>query len=118
MLQIYYWVTGSVTGWKADDECEKVSGGRLAQAVDKDTFDFFVNTLHPDHNRKPTNYRVAQLLALGRVDFDLGCYTILPTCSATSAIFPSAQVELGRGWNIPNQSQPNPSSPGDGPPCT
>ena len=58
ILQTYYWVTDYVQGWQADDECEKVSGGRLAEATDKDTFDFFVNTLHPDHNRK---FRVVQV---------------------------------------------------------
>ena len=52
-------------------------------------------------------YRVADLLAnLGWVDFDLGCSTTLigqqvATVAATSR----------------NQSQPNPGSPGDGPPC-
>ena len=54
-------------------------------------------------------YRVRHLLAnLGWVDFDMGCSTILPTCSATSASFLSARIEQGRGRNSTNQSQPNP----------
>ena len=62
-------------------------------------------------------YMVANLLAnLGWFDFDLGCSTVLPTCSTTSANFPSAPDELGRGRNSTNQSQPNPGSAGDGPP--
>ena len=61
-------------------------------------------------------YRVVHLLVnLGWVDFDLGCSIILPSCSASSANF---QAEPGRGWNSQNQSQPNPGSPGEGPPCT
>ena len=54
-------------------------------------------------------YRVDHLL-LGWVDFDLWCSTILPqapSCSASSANFPSAQAEPGRGLNSQNQSQPN-----------
>ena len=47
------------------------------------------------------------LANLGWVDFDSGCFTILPTCSATFADFPSARAELGRGWNSTDQSQPN-----------
>ena len=63
-------------------------------------------------------YRVVHLLAnLGWVDFDLGCSTILPSCSASSANFSSVKAEIGRGWNSQNQSRPNPGSPGDGPPC-
>ena len=46
-------------------------------------------------------------------EFDLGCSTILPSCSASSANFPSAQAEPGRGWNSQNLSQPNRGSPGD-----
>ena len=48
----------------------------------------------------------------------LGYYTICPRFSASSANFPSAQAESGRGWNSQNQSQPNPGSLGDGLPCT
>ena len=63
-------------------------------------------------------YRVTHLLAnLGWVDFDLGCSTILPSSSGSSANFPSAQAQPGRGWNSQNQSQPIPGSPGDGSPC-
>ena len=36
------------------------------------------------------------------------CSTILPSYPANSAIFPSAQAELGRQWNDLNQCQPNP----------
>ena len=45
-------MTSSVSGWDADDECKKISGGRLAEVMNKETLDFFVNDLHPDHNRK------------------------------------------------------------------
>ena len=59
-------------------------------------------------------YSVTHLLAnFGWIDFDLGCSTILPSCSASSANFPSAQAEPGRGWNSQNQCQPNQGSPGD-----
>ena len=72
-----------------------------------------------DHNHvRDAKYRETHLLAnLGWVDLDLGYSTILPSCSASSANFPSAQAEPGRGWNGQNQSQPNPGSPGDGSPC-
>ena len=61
-----------------------------------------------------SGYRAGHLLSnLGWVDFDLECSIILPTCSATSANFPSAQAELGKRWNRRNQSQPNLGSPGD-----
>ena len=64
------------------------------------------------------HYMGTHLLAnLGWVDFDLECSTILPSCSTSSANFPSAQAEPGRGWNSPNQSQPNPAIRPDGPPC-
>ena len=63
-------------------------------------------------------YSVTHLLAnLGWVDFDLGCSTMLPSCPASSANFPSAQAEPGRGWNNQNTSQPNRGSPGDVSPC-
>ena len=53
--------------------------------------------------------RVTHLLAnLGWVGFDLGCSTIVPSCSTSSASFPSAQAEPGRGWNSHTQSQFNP----------
>ena len=54
---------------------------------------------------------------MGWVDLDLRCSTILPTCSASSAIFPSAQADPGRGRNSPLQGQPNPAIRQDGPPC-
>ena len=50
--QTYYWVTSSVSGWDADNECNKTNGGHLAEVMNKETLDFFVNDLHPDHNRK------------------------------------------------------------------
>ena len=63
-------------------------------------------------------YRETHLLAnLGWVDYDLGCSTILPSCSGSSANFPSAQAEPLRGWNSQNQSQPNWGLPGDGSSC-
>ena len=37
-----------------------------------------------------------------------GCSTILPSCTAPSARFPSAPAELGRRWNSLNKSQPIP----------
>ena len=61
--------------------------------------------------KNKAQYRVIHLLAnLGWVDFDLGCSAILPTYSATSANFPLAQTELGRGWNTAKvrQEMPNP----------
>ena len=65
-----------------------------------------------------TLYRVTHLLAnLGWFDLDLGCSTILPSCSASSAKFPSAQAEPGRGWNSQNPSQQNPVSAHFGTPC-
>ena len=42
----------------------------------------------------------------------------MPTCSASSAHFPSAQAEPGRWWNSPNKIQPNPAIRPDGPTCT
>ena len=42
--------------------------------------------------------------------------SFLPSCSTTSAKFPSAQAEPVREWNSQNQSQPNPGSPGNGQP--
>ena len=44
---------------------------------------------------------------LGWVDFDLWCSTILPSCSASFASFPSAQGRTSNGWNSLNESQPN-----------
>ena len=38
------------------------------------------------------------------------CSTILPSCPAAPAKFPSAQAESGRQWNIRNSSQQNPVS--------
>ena len=47
-----------------------------------------------------TLYRVTHLLANpGWVHFDLRCSTILPSCSASSADFSSAQAEADRGWD-------------------
>ena len=64
-------------------------------------------------------YRETPLLTnLGSVDFDLGYSAILPSCSSSSANFPSAQAETGRGRNSQNQSQLNPGSTGDGSPCS
>ena len=47
----------------------------------------------------------------------VGLTLILSTCSATSANFPSSREEQGSGRSSTNQSQPNPGSPGNGPPC-
>ena len=53
----------------------------------------------------------------GSVDFDVLCSTILRSCSASSANFPSAQAKPDRRWNKQNLSQPNPPIWADGPPC-
>ena len=51
-------------------------------------------------------HRVAHLLVnLGWVDFDLGYSTILPSCSASSANFPSAQAEGGTAKIKVNSTQ-------------
>ena len=64
--------------------------------------------MHANEGCRYHHYRGTHLLAnLGWVDFDLECSTILPSCSTSSANFPSAQAEPGRGWNNKNQSQPN-----------
>ena len=64
-------------------------------------------------------YREGHMLAnLGWIEFNLGYSTVLPSCSATSANFPSVQAELGRGLNSSNQCQPNPGLPADAHPCT
>ena len=42
----------------------------------------------------------------------------MPSCSAASAKFPSAQSELGRRWNNQNQSLPNSHLKADESPCT
>ena len=47
----------------------------------------------------------------------MGCSTILSSCSASSAYFPSAQAEQGRGWNNQNQSQPTPAFRADALAC-
>ena len=58
-------------------------------------------------------YRVTHLLAnLGLVDFDFGCSTL-----CLMGNWQNWLSTWARWWNIPNQSQPNPGSPGDGPPC-
>ena len=46
-----------------------------------------------------------------------GGSTMLPSCTATSAKFQSAQAELGRQWNTQNPSQPNPGLRADESPC-
>ena len=54
-------------------------------------------------------YRVSQQVSdLGWVDFDLDVPLIMPSFSASSATFPSAQAESGGQRNSQNQSQPNP----------
>ena len=56
----------------------------------------------------PVQYRAGHLLGqFGWVDFGLGCSTILPSCTAISANLPTARAEIGRGWNMQNQFQPN-----------
>ena len=51
------------------------------------------------------------------VDLDLDVPLILANCCAHSAYLSSAQADLGREWNIQNQSQPNPSQKPSGTPC-
>ena len=53
-----------------------------------------------------SGYQVRGDGGLGSVDLDLGCSTILPNHTASSANFPSAQSEPGRMWNCQNHSQP------------
>ena len=90
-----------------------VAPPKLASSLEVDLYQGWI--LVTDFESACTNqhmYRVTHLLVnLGWVDFDLGCFTILPSCSASSANFPSAQAEPGRGWNSQNQSQPNRGSP-------
>ena len=64
---------------------------------------------------KESNIERHLLAHLSWYDFDLGRSTIFPTCLATSANFPSAQAELGRGWNSINQNQPHPGMSADVP---
>ena len=53
-------------------------------------------------------YKEVHLQAnLGWVDFDFGCSTLLPSCSARSANFTSAQAESGPIKIKVNPSQPN-----------
>ena len=47
-----------------------------------------------------------------------GCSSMLPTLPTYSAKCPSAQAELGRQWNINNQSQPSPGLRPDESLCT
>ena len=50
-------------------------------------------------------YMVRHLVGqLDWVDYGLRCSTILPSCAANSANFPTAEVETGRGWNSQNLS--------------
>ena len=63
-----------------------------------------------------TLYRVANL---GWVGFTL-IWDFPPSCPPAHKlllIFSAALAELGRGWNNTNQSQHNPGSQGDWPPC-
>ena len=64
-------------------------------------------------------YRETHLLAnLGWVDFDVGCSTL---CLVLPGLMGNCQNWLSswaRWWNIPNQSQLNPGSTGDGSLCT
>ena len=55
-----------------------------------------------------TGWPISWRASLGWVIFYFGCTTILPSCPANSAIFPSAQADLGRQWNDPNRCQPKP----------
>ena len=64
-------------------------------------------------------YRVAHLLAnLGWVDFDFGCSTLCQVLPGLMGKWQNLLSSWARCWNIPNQSQPNPGSPGDVSPCT
>ena len=53
---------------------------------------------------------------LGWVEYGLRYSTILPSCSATSANFTTAQAETGRAWK--SQNQPNHTAWPDALPCT
>ena len=69
--------------------------------------------------KQGNKYRVSpcSCIWVGWVYLHFGCSTMLPSCPALSAKFPSAQAELGRLWNNQNQIQPNPGARADGTPC-
>ena len=63
-------------------------------------------------------YRVTHLLAnLGWVDLDFDSSTVCSILHGLVGIWQKRLSSWARWWNIPNQSQPNPGSPGDGSPC-
>ena len=65
-----------------------------------------------DRNHRLVNNNIVQVVpcpgrpGLGWLWFQ--CSTILPSCPAASAKFPSAQAQSGRQWNTRNPSQQNP----------
>ena len=62
---------------------------------------------------------VAHLLAnQGWVDIGFGCFTLCLVLPGLMGIWQKWLSSWARWWNIPNQSQPNPGSPGYGPLCT
>ena len=82
--------------------CQLRSGlGSLLSPSQTDLHNFSILTSLGSINYGPplsSSYRAWHLPAnMGLVDFDLGCSTVSPTISATSANFPSAQAKLGRG---------------------
>ena len=65
--------------------------------------------------KRKLDYRVTHLLAnLGWVDFDLGCSTLCLVLPGLMGNWQSWLSSWARWGNIPNQSQPNPGSPGYG----
>ena len=60
-----------------------------------------------------------QSVPTGCIDIDILYSIILPTCSASSANFPSAQEEgKGKGWHSKTQRQLKQGRRHDGTPCT
>ena len=63
-------------------------------------------------------FRVTHLLAnLGWVDLDFGCSALCLVLPGLMGNWQNWLSSWARWWNIPNQSQPIPVSPGDLSPC-
>ena len=64
-----------------------------------------------------TGWHIYLLAHLGWVDFDFGCSTLCLILPGLMGNFQNWLSSWARWWNIPNQSQLNPGSPGDMSPC-
>ena len=98
-------------GWDADNECDKVDGAHLAEATDKDTFDFFINTLHPAHNRKSRECCKCEMLVLKRLHIiaeDKYWVDDLRGSQATS--YPYGWYSPTRSWSWKESGETFPSS--------